>query len=295
MYFVCATFGQAAWAGTSCWIPGGCGIKAAVIGEEMFTDSKLECVQHCKQMRAAVAQHGSYGRPRSCLCRPANCLENLIPGDIHPGIVLSTAHACLGAIQPPCETRGACSGSSMSAEVHMHSKQACALHCQKNRSALAQYGAWQNPHSCICKVADCLEKPIPGSEHPGVVLSTSHQCLGNAVAPPCWGVNQTKCLEADLVQEGNYMQGMISIFDLEVNLKHVPVGLPIISASALALTFAGALVFGMRRHNWERESLGDFEDCIESQARFLTSSKSDLGASKRKKELRCTDVHAQRA
>jgi len=76
------------------------------------------------------------------------------------------------------------------------------------------------------------------------------------------------------------MQGMISVFDLQINLKHVPFGLPIISASALALTCVGALVSGMRRHTWERESLGDFEDCMESQARFLTSGKSDLGASK---------------
>lgn len=280
IYLVCAAAGQTSLTDASCWTPGGCGIKAEVIGEEIYTDSKSECVQHCKQMAAAFAQHGSYGRPRSCLCRPANCLENLIPGNMHPGIVLSTAHACLGAIQPPCETRGGCSGSSMSTEVHMRSKQACALHCQRNRSSLAQYGALLNPHSCVCKVADCLEKALPGSEHPGVVLSTSHQCLGNVVAPPCWGVNQTKCLEADLVQEGKYMQDMmISVFDVQINLRRVPLGLPIISAAALALTCVAAVVFGMRRRTWERESLCDVEDGMESQARFLSSGKLDLGAS----------------
>jgi len=179
---------------------------------------------------------------------------------------LGTAHACLGAVQPPCETRGGCSGSSISIELHMRSKQDCALHCQKNRSSLAQYGSLGNPHSCVCKAADCLDKAIPGSKHPWVVLSTSHQCLGNDVTPPCWGVNQTKCLEAD-------MQGkIINVFDTQTHLQHVPLGLPIISAAAIALTCVAALVLAMRRHTWEHESASDFGKDTESQAQVLTES-----------------------
>jgi len=267
-YLVCATVGRKSLMDASCWTPGGCGIKADVIGEEIYTDSKLECVHHCKQLEAAFAQHGSYGRPRSCLCRPASCLENLIPASMHPGVVLGTAHACLGAVQPPCETRGGCSGSSISTELHMHAKQACALHCQKNRSSLAQYGSLANPHSCVCKADDCLDKAIPGSKHPWVVLSTSHQCLGNAVSPPCWGVNQKKCLEADKDMQGK----MISVFDTQTHLKHVPLGLPIISVAAIALTCVAALVLAMRRHNWEHESPSDFGKDTESQAQVLTES-----------------------
>jgi hypothetical protein len=154
----------------------------------------------------------------------------------------------------------------------MHSKLACALHCQKNRSSLAQYGSRQHPHSCICKAADCLEKAILGSNHPGVVLSTSHQCLGNAIASPCWGKNQKKCLEADVGQQGKDMQGsVIAIFDVQTHLKHVPLGLPIISAAALALTGVAALVFAMRRRTWEHELPSEFGDDTESQTQFLTS------------------------
>jgi len=268
----CAAVGQTSASNASCWTPGGCGIAAQVIGDEIFTDTKLVCVRYCKMLEASFAQHGSYGRPRSCLCRPASCLENRIPSNKHPGIVLSTAPVCLGAIQPPCETRGGCAGSPIGTEIQMRSKLACALHCQKNRSSLAQYGSWENPRSCTCKSDDCLEKPIPGSKHPGAVLSTSHQCLGNVIAPPCWGVNQSKCLEADVVQEGRDMQGMmISAFDVQTHFLHVPREFPIISAAATALTLLAALALAMQRRTWEQEPPNGVGDDTESQAQVLTS------------------------
>eukprot|EP00419_Tripos_fusus_P002878 CAMPEP_0172698504 /NCGR_PEP_ID=MMETSP1074-20121228/29522_1 /TAXON_ID=2916 /ORGANISM="Ceratium fusus, Strain PA161109" /LENGTH=286 /DNA_ID=CAMNT_0013519555 /DNA_START=78 /DNA_END=938 /DNA_ORIENTATION=+ len=269
---VCAVVGQKPRKSDSCWTPGGCGVAAGVIGDEILTDTKLVCVRYCKKLEAAFAQHGSYGRPRSCLCRPANCSENRISSNKHPGIMLSTAQACLGTIQPPCETPGGCAGSSIGTEIHMRSKLACALHCQKNRSSLAQYGSWENPHSCICKSADCLEKPLPGSKHLGAVLSTSHQCLGNAIAPPCWGVNQLKCLEADVVQEGKDMQGMmISAFDVQTHFTHAPWQFPIFIAAAISLTLLATLALAIRRRTWEHESPNGCDDDTESQAQFLAS------------------------
>jgi len=96
--------------------------------------------------------------------------------------------------------------------------------------------------------------------------------LGNAIAPPCWGVNQLKCLEADVVQEGKDMQGMmISAFDVQTHFTHAPWQFPIFIAAAISPTLLATLALAIRRRTWEHESPNGCDDDTESQAQFLAS------------------------